>query len=90
MRTGYKHNHHTRLCCCFCYNILMKLSTILIAIISILAGAWVLNLIYHFSAWLSSLLTYLIAFVIVGGIVSIYMKSRKRSKRKNSKKSEDK
>ena len=65
----------------------MKLSTILIAIISILAGAWLLSLIYHFSAWLSSLLTYLIAFVIVGGILSIYLKSRKR---KNSKKSEDK
>lgn len=64
----------------------MKLSTLILIIIGVLAGAWLLSLVYHFSAWLSSLLTYIIAFVIVGGIVSIYMKSRKRSKRKNSKK----
>ena len=68
----------------------MKLSTILIAIISILTGAWLLSLIYHFAAWLSSLLTYIIAFAIIGGILSIYLKSRKRSKRKQQKKSNEK
>ena len=68
----------------------MKLSTILIAIISILAGAWLLNAIFKFSAWLSGMLTYVIAIAIVIGLIWLYIKFRNRGKKPADQKSAEK
>jgi MFS superfamily sulfate permease-like transporter len=66
----------------------MKISTILLIIAGVLAGAWVLSLIYHFSAWLSSLPTSsVITIAIVAGLIWLYVKFRNRGKENTDEKS---
>ena len=68
----------------------MKLSTLFLIITGVLAGAWLLNAIYHFSAWLSGMLTYVIAIAIVVGLVWLYIKFRNRGKKPADQKSDEK
>lgn len=68
----------------------MKLSTLILIIIGVLAGAWLLNLIYHFSAWLSGLMTYVIAGLITAGLIWLFIQFRQHNTKSSDHKSDDK
>lgn len=66
------------------YTAIMKVSTLFLIVLGVLAGAWALSLIYKLSAWLSTFLTYAIAIAMVVGLVWLFIVVRRKAGRKKA------
>lgn len=54
----------------------MKLSRLIFIIAIVIVGVWLLGLIFKAAAWLINGLIYIAAFVVIIGLISMFMKSR--------------
>ncbi len=62
----------------------MKLTRVLFVIAAIIVGVWVLGLLFKLAAWVISSLLYIAALVVIIGLISMYIDSRKKgTKNKN-------
>lgn len=57
----------------------MKLSRVIFAIAAIIVGVWVLGLLFKLAAWVIDSLLYIAALVLIIGLISMYLESRKKS-----------
>ena len=56
----------------------MKLTRVLFVIAAIIVGVWLLGLLFKLAAWVISSLLYIAALVVIIGLVSMYIDSRKK------------
>ena len=61
-----------------CYTIYMKLTRVLFVIAAIIVGVWLLGLLFKLAAWVISSLLYIAALIVIIGLVSMYIDSRKK------------
>lgn len=57
----------------------MKLSRVIFAIAAIIVGVWVLGLLFKLAAWVIDSLLYIAALVLIIGLISMYLESRKKA-----------
>lgn len=61
-----------------CYtNIMNNLTRLIFTIAAIIVGVWLLALVFRVAAWLINGLLYVAAIVVIVGLVSAYVQSRK-------------
>lgn len=60
----------------------MKLTRLIFLVSAVIVGVWLLGLVLKLAAWLINGLLYVAAVVVVIGLISAYIDSRKQSPRK--------
>lgn len=55
----------------------MKLTKLIFSIAVIIVGVWLLGLLFKFAAWLINGLLYVAAIIVIIGLVSAFIESRK-------------
>lgn len=60
------------------YTELMKITRLIFLIAAIIVAAWLVSLVFKFAAWLINGLVYVAAIVIIIGLISAYIESRKK------------
>lgn len=61
----------------------MKLSRLIFLIAVVIVGVWLLGLLFKLAAWLVNGLLYIAAIVVIIGLISAYIDSRKQPPRKS-------
>jgi len=56
----------------------MKITRLIFLIAAIIVAAWLVSLVFKFAAWLINGLVYVAAIVIIIGLISAYIESRKK------------
>lgn len=59
---------------------LMKVTRLVFLIAAVIVGAWLLGLVFKLAAWLINGLLYVAAIIVIIGLVSAYLESRKSKK----------
>lgn len=54
-----------------------KLTRLIFLIAAVIVGAWLLSLIFKLAAWIINGLLYVAAIVVIVGLISAYIQSRK-------------
>ena len=65
-----------------CYTDTMKTSRLIFLIAAVVIGVWLLGLIFKLAAWLINGLLYVAAIIVIIGLISAYIDSRKRPTKK--------
>jgi len=60
----------------------MKTSRLIFLIAAVVIGVWLLGLIFKLAAWLINGLLYVAAIIVIIGLISAYIDSRKRPTKK--------
>lgn len=58
----------------------MKVTRLVFLIAAVIVGAWLLGLVFKLAAWLINGLLYVAAIIVIIGLVSAYLESRKSKK----------
>lgn len=58
----------------------MKVTRLVFLIAAVIVGAWLLGLVFKLAAWLINGLLYVAAIIVIIGLVSAYLESRKNKK----------
>ena len=61
----------------------MKLTRVLFIIAAIIVGVWLIGLLFKLAAWVISSLLYIAALVVIVGLISMYIDSRKKGTQPN-------
>lgn len=56
----------------------MKITRLIFLIAAIIVAAWLVSLVFKFAAWLINGLIYVAAIVVIIGLISAYIESRKK------------
>jgi len=61
----------------------MKTSRLIFLVAAVVIGVWLLGLILKLAAWLINGLLYIAAIVVIIGLISVYIDSRKKPTKKS-------
>ena len=56
----------------------MKITRLIFLIAAIIVAAWLVSLVFKFATWLINGLVYVAAVVVIIGLISAYIESRKK------------